>query len=477
MKNYAFSLPPLMLFGLLFIFGSAEAVPGQMNVQGRLLNGNVAMTGSHSATFRICDDPAAGSVLWSESNSLTVQGGIFTAVIGAVTPIPSSIFDSESRWLEVTVDGTTLSPRLQLTTSAYAFNAQHADTADFALDAAASSGNLWSTDGTNVWRSAGKVGIGTPTPTEVLQLESISGTSSALLRSYVPGIGSYGAIQFQNTLATSAGVAAQIEALRPVATWGQESDLLFSTNPGSANPSLRERMRITKDGNVGIGTARPLDQLEVAGNVTIGPYDGTFDDVILRAAGGCPNCGGNSEGGSNLILRSGIGTGVGPSGDIVFQVSDNANFGNQQPHGVLEAMRIQTTTGNVSISGNLTVTGTKCRVVRDAAGGDLYFNAVESAAALFSIDGQSTMCSGVARVVLDPKWLAGVTIDDEYPMQVWITFYGPHGDYYVQRARTHDGFTVVDSSGSSVQFGWKVEARQKGYEHVFLDQPSSVAKQ
>ncbi len=104
-----------------------------------------------------------------------------------------------------------------------------------------------------------------------------------------------------------------------------------------------------RNGNVGIGTASPLDKLEVAGNLTVGTYDNVFNDVIIRAAGGCPNCGLNTEQGSNLVLRSGIGTGTGQTGDIIFQVSDTANWGNQQLHGILEAMRVQTTSGNVGI--------------------------------------------------------------------------------------------------------------------------------
>ena len=58
-------------------------------------------------------------------------------------------------------------------------------------------------------------------------------------------------------------------------------------------------------------------------------------------------------------------------------------------------------------------------------------------------------------------------------MSVFITLYGPHGDYYVERGRT--GFTLIDPSGSNTTFGWKVEARQKGYENRYLDNPSTVA--
>ena len=55
-------------------------------------------------------------------------------------------------------------------------------------------------------------------------------------------------------------------------------------------------------------------------------------------------------------------------------------------------------------------------------------------------------------------------------------FYGPHDEYYVQRANSNSGFKVVETSGSNAAFGWKVEARQKGYEDVYLNRPEPVAK-
>src|SRR4029077_6134750 len=83
------------------------------------------------------------------------------------------------RWLEVTVDGTTLTPRLELTTSAYAFRSQHADTAGFALNSSSTGDNLWSTDGTNAWRSGGNVGVGLANPGAKLHIVDMTGGADA----------------------------------------------------------------------------------------------------------------------------------------------------------------------------------------------------------------------------------------------------------------------------------------------------------
>jgi hypothetical protein len=59
-----------------------------------------------------------------------VNAGVVNATLGAITPIPAGIFNGAPLFLEVTYDSTTLSPRLDVLTVAYAMRA---DTADNAL--------------------------------------------------------------------------------------------------------------------------------------------------------------------------------------------------------------------------------------------------------------------------------------------------------------------------------------------------------
>jgi hypothetical protein len=79
------------------------------------------------------------------------------------------------------------------------------------------------------------------------------------------------------------------------------------------------------------------------------------------------------------------------------------------------------------------------------------------------------LARGRCHVALDPKWLAGVTIDSTHGLEVAsVVFYGPHRDWYAVPGP--GGFDVIESSGANTQFFWTVQARQKGYEDVFLNQ-------
>ncbi len=78
--------------------------------------------------FRIYDDPDTGSLIWSESQTVTADSaGVFSAILGRVAPIPAL---SGPVWLEVEVDGEIMSPRRELASVPFAFQAMNADMLD-----------------------------------------------------------------------------------------------------------------------------------------------------------------------------------------------------------------------------------------------------------------------------------------------------------------------------------------------------------
>ncbi len=104
------------------------AIPEKINYQGRLVDSGTGLPlpGSHSAVFKIYDDPADGALLWSETTSVTADSnGVFSALLGSVFPIGIS-FDVPT-YLQVEIDGEILSPRRELVSSPYAFNAMNAE--------------------------------------------------------------------------------------------------------------------------------------------------------------------------------------------------------------------------------------------------------------------------------------------------------------------------------------------------------------
>jgi len=109
-------------------------VPLTIAHQGVIKDDGIAISGNHDLSFSIYSIPTGGSVLWSETQSnITFSEGIFNVILGSVTPIDLD-FDIQY-YIGVSIDaGTEFSPRVQLTTSPYAFNSKKADIAEVASD-------------------------------------------------------------------------------------------------------------------------------------------------------------------------------------------------------------------------------------------------------------------------------------------------------------------------------------------------------
>ncbi len=110
--------------------GAAGAeVPQVLSYQGRLTETDgTPLIGPHTLTLRLYDASAGGSLLWEERHDITIERGdrgLFSVILGAVTPFSSLVDFNQPLWLTTEVDGTgELSPRQQLTSVSYAINAQ-----------------------------------------------------------------------------------------------------------------------------------------------------------------------------------------------------------------------------------------------------------------------------------------------------------------------------------------------------------------
>lgn len=99
------------------------AVPELINYQGRLTDASgTPLDTTVAMTFTIYDDPADGSIIWSESQtSVTVANGLFAVLLGSVNPIGEVVFADTVRYLGIKI-GTDpeASPRTRLVSVPYA---------------------------------------------------------------------------------------------------------------------------------------------------------------------------------------------------------------------------------------------------------------------------------------------------------------------------------------------------------------------
>ncbi len=103
-------------------------VPLLINYQGRLNNASgQPLTGVYDIVFSIYDVDTAGTLLWSETQSVTVTKGLFNVLLGSQTPLFEDIFLGVN-YLGIKV-GTDpeMTPRQQMVSVPYAIRAMNAD--------------------------------------------------------------------------------------------------------------------------------------------------------------------------------------------------------------------------------------------------------------------------------------------------------------------------------------------------------------
>ena len=131
MKKLILILAFLFLWTVDYGLSTASAqVPHLINYQGKLTDkqGKIVSDGTYEVTFRIYDAQGGGSLLWQETQSLLVQKGIFSCLLGGANNL--NIPFDKPYWLEIVVNGEPMSPRQQITSSGYAIRAETAEIAN-----------------------------------------------------------------------------------------------------------------------------------------------------------------------------------------------------------------------------------------------------------------------------------------------------------------------------------------------------------
>jgi hypothetical protein len=126
----------IVFFAIVFFapLPAAAGVPTQVNFQGYLTDrhGDPLADGDYRMQFFLFDADTGGNQLWNpnsgETQMVTVTGGVYQVQLGAVEPLDYRVFDRGVAWLEIVIEGETLSPRQPITAAAYSLKAGDADT-------------------------------------------------------------------------------------------------------------------------------------------------------------------------------------------------------------------------------------------------------------------------------------------------------------------------------------------------------------
>ena len=171
------------------------SAPDVIPYQGTLANGDLVPLGTtapknYDVVFRIYDAVSAGTLLWSELQTVTLDAGRYSVQLGLGTangteprPALGSIFrtvTASDRYLEVVVKSvgpgktdSTLVPRTRFLPGPYVLAAQHARTAERLLNAA--SARVLTLVG-------GRVGINTTNPTAAVDVAGTALSTSLEVR-------------------------------------------------------------------------------------------------------------------------------------------------------------------------------------------------------------------------------------------------------------------------------------------------------
>ncbi|MCP4582304.1 MAG: hypothetical protein GY839_11880 [candidate division Zixibacteria bacterium] len=247
-----------VLFASMIATAVAE-IPRQISFQGILKDssGEIVEDSVYLVTFTIYDDTTADNIWWQEGQDVETEDGYFTVLLGSVNPVEDSVFDGSSRYLGIQIDGESeMQQRLPITSTAHAYRS---------ADSGGGADDDWISDGDNVYRIDGNVGVGTLAPQARFQVRALAGQKAMLIKGDDPDPMLDADVESDFMVNPHSGTGKSFR-IRSYTEDGVLRNNLVVTNEFT-HPSVPDLVLQPDDGNVGVGTSNPQHKLHVQGVV------------------------------------------------------------------------------------------------------------------------------------------------------------------------------------------------------------------
>lgn len=128
--SFTFSkfLPLVLVLSVFFTFEVSAQQTKKISLQGFLkdANGKAVADGQQNITFKLYTQEAGGTAEWTEDQTINVFGGVYSTHLGKTIPLDNLNWGAATYYVGVTVQGTELVPRTELTFAPYSLGSPKA---------------------------------------------------------------------------------------------------------------------------------------------------------------------------------------------------------------------------------------------------------------------------------------------------------------------------------------------------------------
>ena len=417
--------------------GTAHASPQMQDVKpfastvaydGRLANadGQIVQDGLYSLRFDLFAELSGDQPLWTETvDSVTVESGNFSAILGSQTPIPNDLLD-QKLWLAVAVRGpgetiyTDLEPRQ-----------------DFVIDAPVEAAAINAMTCPHDHYAETWTGSNTSYGFRILNNGNGDG-----LRLYSKGTASNeGALYAYNSATTGAGNGVYGYSYRGIGVSGVSGSNDAVKGQTSATNKSGVWGRHTGNGYGVFGTSANQFGLGASGKDD-SAYD-AYGDLFLGGTRG-------------EIMANGIYLNMYTGRNVNFDLDND----NNDPNACLYVWD-----GQENIRASMCENGTKSAILQTESHGQRAVYTIESPEVWLEDFGTATLVNGEVTVPVDAMFLEMVNLGVDY--HVFVTPLGDCQGLFVA-AKNGDSFVVKELGGgtSGVSFDYRITAKRFGLEEI-----------